>query len=98
MPLVSHIDNPYNPSVDLAFGQPRLVYYNAVNASGSPYAYTNNNLYNTYWLNYINETVSQEALQVELTMLLSSVDIYQLDFRKPIHYGGLRWRLLEIRD
>ena len=98
MPFVSHIDNPYAPNVDLAFGQPRLVYYNAVNASGSPYAYTNNNLYNTYWLNYINETVSQEALQLELTMLLSSVDIYQLDFRKPIYYGGIRWRLLEIRD
>jgi hypothetical protein len=98
MPFVSHIDNPYSPNVDLAFGQPRLVYYNAVNASGSPYAYTNNNLYNTYWLNYINETVSQEALQLELTMMLSSVDIYQLDFRKPIYYGGIRWRLLEIRD
>jgi hypothetical protein len=98
MPFVSHIDNPYAPNVDLAFGQPRLVYYNAVNASGSPYAYTNNNLYNTYWLNYINETVSQEALQLELTMMLSSVDIYQLDFRKPVYYGGIRWRLLEIRD
>jgi hypothetical protein len=98
MPFVSHIDNPYSPNVDLTFGQPRLVYYNAVNASGSPFAYTNNNLYNTYWLNYINETVSQEALQLELTMLLSSVDIYQLDFRKPIYYGGIRWRLLEIRD
>jgi hypothetical protein len=98
MPFVSHIDNPYAPNVDLTFGQPRLVYYNAVNASGSPFAYTNNNLYNTYWLNYINETVSQEALQLELTMLLSSVDIYQLDFRKPVYYGGIRWRLLEIRD
>jgi hypothetical protein len=31
-------------------------------------------------------------------MLLSSVDIYQLDFRKPVYYGGIRWRLLEIRD
>jgi hypothetical protein len=98
LPFVSHIDNPYAPNVDLTFGQPRLVYYNAVNASGNPYAYTNNNLYNTYWLNYINETVSQEALQLELTMLLSSVDIYQLDFRKPVYYGGIRWRLLEIRD
>jgi hypothetical protein len=98
MPFVSHIDNPYAPTVDLAFGQPRLVYYNAVNASGNTFVYTNNNLYNTYWLNYINETVSQEALQLELTMLLSSVDIYQLDFRKPIYYGGIRWRLIEIRD
>ena len=42
--------------------------------------------------------MSKEALQLELTMMLSPVDIYQLDFRKPIYYGGIRWRLLEIRD
>jgi len=98
MPFVSHIDNPYAPTFDLAFEIPRLVYYNAVNASGSTITYTNNNLFNKYWKNYVNETVSKEALQLELTMMLSSVDIYQLDFRKPIYYGGIRWRLLEIRD
>jgi len=98
LPFVSHIDNPYSPTFDLAFEIPRLVYYNAVNASGSTINYTNNNLFNKYWKNYVNETVSKEALQLELTMMLSSVDIYQLDFRKPIYYGGIRWRLLEIRD
>ena len=98
LPFVSHIDNPYTPTFDLAFEIPRLVYYNAVNASGSTITYTNNNLFNKYWKNYVNETVSKEALQLELTMMLSSVDIYQLDFRKPIYYGGIRWRLLEIRD
>lgn len=98
LPFVSHIDNPYAPTFDLAFEIPRLVYYNAVNASGSTITYTNNNLFNKYWKNYVNETVSKEALQLELTMMLSSVDIYQLDFRKPIYYGGIRWRLLEIRD
>lgn len=67
-------------------------------AKGSTINYTNNNLFNKYWKNYVNETVSKEALQLELTMMLSSVDIYQLDFRKPIYYGGIRWRLLEIRD
>ena len=30
--------------------------------------------------------------------MLTAADIYQLDFRKPIYYGGIRWRLLEIRD
>jgi len=98
LPFISHIDNPYAPTFDLAFEIPRLVYYSAVNASGSTINYTNNNLFNKYWKNYVNETVSKEALQLELTMMLSSVDIYQLDFRKPIYYGGIRWRLLEIRD
>ena len=98
VPFVSHIDNPYAPTVDLAFGIPRQVFYNATNASGNSITYTNNNLYNVYWLNYITETTSKEALQLELTMMLDCVDIYQLDFRKPIYYGGVRWRLLEIRD
>jgi hypothetical protein len=98
VPFVSHIDNPYAPTEDLAFGIPRQVFYNAVNASGTPITYTNNNLYNKYWLNYITETTSKEALQLELTVMLNSVDIYQLDFRKPIYYNGIRWRLLEIRD
>ena len=98
VPFVSHIDNPYAPTEDLAFGIPRQVFYNAVNASGTPITYTNNNLYNKYWLNYITETTSKEALQLELTVALNCVDIYQLDFRKPIYYNGIRWRLLEIRD
>jgi len=98
VPFVSHIDNPYAPTEDLAFGIPRQVFYNALNASGTPITYTNNNLYNKYWFNYITETTSKEALQLELTVVLNCVDIYQLDFRKPIYYNGIRWRLLEIRD
>jgi len=98
LPFISHIDNPYAPTFDLAFEVPRLVYYNAVNASGNTINYTNNNLFNKYWKNYVSETVSKEALQLELTMMLSPVDIYQLDFRKPIFYGGIKFRLLEIRD
>ena len=69
VPFVSHIDNPYAPTEDLAFGIPRQVFYNAVNASGTPITYTNNNLYNKYWLNYITETTSKEALQLEVLRL-----------------------------
>jgi len=98
MPFISHIDNPYAPTFDLLFEVPRLVNYKAVNASASTINYTNNNLFNKYWKNYVSETVSKEALQLELTMMLSPVDIYQLDFRKPIYYGGMKFRLLEIRD
>ena len=30
--------------------------------------------------------------------MLNAADISQLDFRTPIYYGGVRWRLLEVRD
>lgn len=98
LPYIGHIDNPYNPTQDLAFGIPRQVFYNATNASGNTIAYTNNNLYNVYWWNFIRETTSKESLQLELSMMLTAVDIAALDFRKPVYYGGVLWRLIEIRD
>jgi hypothetical protein len=99
LPFVSHLNNPYAADFDLAFGIPKQLYY-AVNvaANSDPYAYTNNNLFNIYWWNFIQETVSREAMQLELSIMLNSVDISQLDFRTPIYYGGVRWRLLEVRD
>jgi len=99
LPFVSHINNPYEANFDLAFGIPKQLYY-AVNvaANSDPYLYTNNNLFNIYWWNFIQETVSREAMQLELSIMLNAVDISQLDFRTPIYYGGVRWRLLEIRD
>jgi hypothetical protein len=99
LPFVSHLDNPYDANFDLAFGIPKQLYY-AVNvaANSDPYLYTNNNLFNIYWWNFIQETVSREAMQLELSIMLNAVDISQLDFRTPIYYGGVRWRLLEVRD
>jgi hypothetical protein len=99
LPFVSHLDNPYAADFDLAFGIPKQLYY-AVNvaANSDPYLYTNNNLFNIYWWNFIQETVSREAMQLELSIMLNAVDISQLDFRTPIYYGGVRWRLLEVRD
>ena len=98
LPYIGHINNPYNPTQDLAFGIPRQVFYNATNASGNTIAYTNNNLYNVYWWNFIRETTSKESLQLELSIMLTAVDIAALDFRKPVYYGGVLWRLIEIRD
>jgi hypothetical protein len=99
LPFVSHLDNPYDANFDLAFGIPKQLYY-AINVAvnSDPYLYTNNNLFNIYWWNFIQETVSREAMQLELSIMLNAVDISQLDFRTPIYYGGVRWRLLEIRD
>ncbi len=65
LPFVSHINNPYAADFDLAFGIPKQLYY-AVNvaANSDPYAYTNNNLFNIYWWNFIQETVSRCCLQL----------------------------------
>jgi hypothetical protein len=97
IPFISHIDNPWTPTFDLAFGMPKNLYFKAIT---DEYLrdYTRNNLFNAYWLNYIRETTSKESLQVELPIILDPVDIYNLDFRKPVYIDGILFRLLEIRE
>lgn len=96
-PYCGHIDDPFSPTFDLLFGTPRQVYYNAFDASGFT-NYTSNNLFNFYWKNYVDELVSPEAMQVELSVVLAPQDIAQLDFRKLVLIHGTLWRLIEIRD
>ena len=97
IPFISHIDNPYAPTFDLAFGMPKNLYFKVFD--GAAYEdYDNTNLFNTYWLNYLTETTSKESLQIEIPVILDPVDIYQLDFRKPIYIEGILFRLLEVRD
>lgn len=98
LPYVGHVNNPYNPTIDMAFGVPRQLFYAAKTSGGANVQYTNNNLFNAYWLNYIQETASKEALLAEVTMMLDTEDIAKLDMRKPIYWRGVRWRVLEIRD
>jgi hypothetical protein len=97
IPLIAHIDNPFAPTFDLAFGMPKNLYFKVFD--GDKYKdYDNTNLFNTYWRNYLIETTSKESLQIEIPVILDPVDIYQLDFRKPIYIEGILFRLLEVRD
>jgi len=97
-PYIGHVDNPYNPQQDLAFGIPRQIYMALPDGQGNYTPYTNNNLFNTYWLKYIEEIASKEAMQVEATFFLTTTDIATLDFRTPVFWHGIKWRLLEIKD
>ena len=97
-PYIGHVDNPYNPQQDLAFGMPRQIYFALPDGQAGFTPYTNNNLFNVYWKNYIEEIANKEAMQVEATFLLTITDIATLDFRAPIYWHGIKWRLLEIKD
>lgn len=98
LPYIGHVDDPYNPTLDLAFGVPRRIFYAAKTNAGASVQYTNNNLFNAYWLNFINEVASRESMTAEVTMMLDTATIAKLDLRKPIFWHGIRWRILEIRD
>jgi len=98
LPYIGHVDNPYDPQQDLAFGMPKQIYWALPDGQGGYTPYTNNNLFNGYWKTYIEEIASKEAMTVQATFLLTVTDIASLDFRKPVYWHGVKWRLLEISD
>lgn len=97
LPFISHINNPNNPTIDLAFGMPKRIFYNAPNVSGN-ILYTNNNLYNAYWKKYIEEIMSVDAMTLTAYALLTPRDINNLNFNKLIFYKNILFRLISIED
>jgi hypothetical protein len=97
-PYAGTLDNPYNPTYDLCFGIPRELYYQSDETSGAIYRYTNNNLFNRFWLDYVNLYTDKDAKKVKLFVQLSAVDVLNLDFRKPIYINGTLFYLLSVND
>jgi hypothetical protein len=97
-PYAGNLDNPYNPTYDLCFGIPRELYYQSDETSGAIYRYTNNNLFNRFWLDYVKLYTDKDAKKVKLFVQLSAVDILNLDFRKPIYINGTLFYLLSVND
>jgi len=89
-PYVGHLDEIPNPTFDLNFGVPDIVFYTAA-------AYTNNNLY-SYHETFIKEIVSRYGKLVTLSVMLNSSIINQLDFKKLILIDDVVYRLQSIKD
>jgi hypothetical protein len=88
-----HLDDPYNPFADISWGAPRELFYSAS-------AYTDGNLFNAYWSEYIAEITNIEGHSKMMTcsVKLNEVDIYNLDFSKLIYIDGSLWRLNKVLD
>jgi len=97
-PYAGTLDNPYNPTTDLCFGIPRELYYQSDETTGAIYRYTNNNLFNRFWLDYVKLYTDKDAKKVKLFVQLTPVDVLNLDFRKPIYINGTLFYLLSVND
>lgn len=97
-PYAGTLDNPYNPTKDLCFGIPRELYYQSNETTGAIFRYTNNNLFNRFWLDYVKLYTDKDAKKVKLFMQLTPVDIANLDFRKLIYINGVLFYLLAVND
>lgn len=93
---------PYAGTVD----SPRDPYYdiNWFNMEEGDFVYwdyamwTNANLYNTYWKNFIDEVSDPASMVVKADFNLSPKDIFDIDFRKIYVVDGVYYRIQKIID
>lgn len=71
-----HVDDPFDPTVDLNFGTPKEVYYNFINAS-----FTDNNAFNRFHSNPLNNITNRDSKFVTKYLWLTSLDINKFSFR-----------------
>lgn len=94
IPYAGTVDSPLDPYYDI----------NWFNMEANDFVYwdfarwTNNNLYNAYWKNFIEEVSDPSSLLFEAEFDLSPADINQLDFRKIYVVSGVYYRLQKIKD
>ena len=67
-PYAGHYDDPYTPTLDIHYGEVTYEYYGILLNS-----LTNNNLFNTYWRNYINQITNGKL--ITSNFLLKETDI-----------------------
>lgn len=91
-----HLDDPYLPSVDLLFELPEQIYWGSAGDIGSNY--TNNNVYNIYYKQFIEEITDKDSKILTAYFRLRPLDIFKLSFKNFIHVNGINYRLNKVFD
>jgi len=90
-PYCGHLNDINTPTIDLNFGVPEKLYFNTA-------SYTNGNLFNTYYKQFIEEITDKDSKIIEGVFRLTATDIANLDFRKLYIVDGHYLRLNQIKE
>jgi hypothetical protein len=90
-PYIGHYSTPYPNVTDIDLNYGNEIATHPIEAS--PY----NNLYNTYWRNYVDQLYSNEARILEAYVDLKSSDIATLEYSSSIWLKDSYWRVLKIQ-
>jgi hypothetical protein len=93
-PYAGTVDSPADPIRDINWynmEEGDFVYYDIAR-------WTNENLYNKYWSNFINEISDPTSKVITASLLLTPTDIFSLDFRKIYVIDGHWLRLQKVMD
>jgi hypothetical protein len=88
-----HVDDSQNPTYDLNFGILKETYYTFVNSK-----FTNNNLYNRYHKNFIQNVTSKNSKVMTAYLWLSPLDIKLFSFRKKYFIDNAYYIVNKIID
>jgi len=86
-----HLDDVQNPTYDVNYYLPIEVFYTAT-------TYTNNNIFNKYYKQFINEITSKDSKIFKGQFHLNPLDIALLNFRDLYYFHGDYWILNKIYD
>lgn len=90
-PSLHHLDDYENPSFDLNFGVPELLYYAAT-------AYTTDNIFSRYHERFVKEITGRDSKIVRLHILENADRINKRDFSVLKMWNGVLFRLNQIKD
>lgn len=96
-PSASHFDRPQDPTLDLNFG-PTQVLYHGPSALSHATKYTDNNLFNRFYRQFIEEITDKDSKIVTGSFYLRPSDMYNLDFKKIYYVDGHAMRLQKVAD
>ena len=94
VPVLNHYSNTYPAFNDDDLNWAPEVPPHVATVTANPY----NNLFNTYWRNYMNELYSPEGRMMEAFFALDLKDILTFSFADKIWIQDSYWRILEISD
>ena len=90
-PYAGHLDKVEAPNYDLNWDYPRGTYFEYD-------SWTNRNLFNVYWRQFIEEITDRESKIITCYLHLTPLDIFKLDFRNIYVIDGHYLRLNKITD
>jgi hypothetical protein len=95
-PYAGHLDDPMSPTFDLLWEIPEEIFFGTSGGIGA--GYTNNNLYNIYYKQFIEEITDKDSKIVIGYFRLRPIDIFTLSFKNFIQVDGINFRLNKISD
>ena len=96
-PYAGNLDDSIAPTLDLNFGIPDELFYQANGYTGT-LQYTNANLFNVYHRKFIDEITDKDSKVLKGEFYLTPWDISKLDFRDQIIVDNAYWRINKISD